>query len=221
MPKYIPTKIIEKKQISDVLFQFKLEKVFDFRAGQFMAIKVIDGLKRYYSLASSPKDSYFELLIDTSPGGPGSKFFERLKEGQSIEVLGPLGQFVFEASANVVFVCTGTGLAPCLSMLKDQLGKGNTNKLFLLFGTRLHQNILKLEELTLLKEKYPNFDFKVTLTQPEVEWAGAMGRVTEHLEEFDPAADYYICGIKDMIKSVVELLEQKGVEKEQIHFEQY
>ena len=130
---------------------------FNFAAGQFIALIVAENTKRFYSIASSPSNKNIELLVDTAPGGPGSVFFENVKEGDIVDAIGPFGQFVYKSQEDAFFIATGTGIAPFRSIIIDQLEKGNVNKLTLVWGLRHEENVYLEDELKSLSEKYPNF----------------------------------------------------------------
>ncbi|MBD3280659.1 hypothetical protein GF389_04000 [Candidatus Dojkabacteria bacterium] len=229
MPKKFNIKLLKKNELSSQLYSFKFEKPFVFKAGQFVSFVVADKVKRYYSIASAPYEVHLELLVNTDPGGPGSKYFEKIEEGDSAEVMGPMGNFNFKSAGDVNFICTGTGLAPCISMIKEQLNQGYNGKLHLLFGTRYEKDVLKEKELGQLVNTYPNLSVTFSVTRPTQNWnivdSGQLkrltGRVTEHIAELPEDSDYYICGVKDMLESVRQKLGDVGVAKDKIFFEQY
>ena len=229
MPNTYQVKLHKKCEISRQLYSFQIDKPFDFKGGQFVAVLVAEKVKRFYSIASAPYEDYIEFLVNTDPGGPGSQYFEKLQIGDKLEIMGPMGAFTFKSTGDTVFICTGTGLAPCIAMIKAQLHPGYKNGIHLLFGTRYDTHILKEDELTELTRQYPNFSFNLSVTRPTENWQvidseqikKSTGRVTEHLEQIDPNADYYICGVKDMLESVKAKLLENNVPKERIYFEQY
>src|SRR4051794_11560031 len=80
-----------------------------FRPGQFVSCLVpADGqtMNRPYSLASSPEDARWELLLNLVPGGPGSQYLFERRAGDTIRFTGPWGTFVVDAlpAAEMVFV---------------------------------------------------------------------------------------------------------------------
>jgi len=196
---------------------------FEFQAGQFISIVVAENVKRYYSIASVPGEKFLELIVGTSPGGPGSIFFEKIKVGDVVDVLGPLGKFVYQSSGAALFIATGTGIAPFASIIKDELKKGNQKKIELLFGVRHQQDIFLKDELDELEGKYPNFTYNLTLSRPDESWKGKEGRVTAHdgiiLHSID--RDFYICGLKEMIEDVKAMLIGAGVDEKRIFVEMY
>lgn len=199
----------------------------DFAAGQYLAFIVGENVKRFYSIASMPSSEHFEFFVATTPGGPGSQFFENIKEGDNTDVMGPMGVFTFKSNADSIFVATGTGVAPFWSMINDQLAKGNPNSIQLIFGVRSEENLFFKEKIEALSSRYSNFKPIITLSQPSEAWTGQSGRVTEHLSKLDFGAvnakgtDFYICGIKEMILDAKQMLLDHGVPANKIFTEMY
>lgn len=217
----IKAKVIEKKVLTHDVFElhFDIEEPFNFEAGQFVTIKICDSAPspcfRAYSISSSPNKSSIELCIKEIPKGRGSCWLNTLTKGDEIEFLGPNGKFTFNSdpSKTILFIATGTGIAPLKSMIEDQLNKGNSQPMHLYFGLRYIKDIFYKDHFEALAEKHENFSFNLTLSQPENEsWQGHKGRVTSILEplEIDPEnTEIYICGLKAMIESVTEILTKK------------
>lgn len=219
-------KVTEKKVLNHDVFELHLETTepFNFEAGQFITIKICDSdpkpCFRAYSISSAPSGSTFELCIKEIPNGRGSCWLNSLEPGAKIEFLGPNGKFNFttDASKTVLFIATGTGVAPLKSMIEDQLRKGNTQPMHLLFGVRHVKDVFYKKHLVNLVNE--NFSFDLTLSQPEEEWSGLVGRVTDHIPDIENT-EVYICGLKAMIDSVHEILIKKGLPEESIHHEKY
>lgn len=211
---------------------FETQEPFNFQAGQFVTFKIADKTPpcfRAYSISSQPQQNgnTFENCLKVIPNGRGSNWLNSLKEGDKIDFIGPSGKFIFQTvpEKSVLFIATGTGVAPFRAIIKDQLEKGSAQKMTLLFGVRHEKDIFYKEVFEELAQKYPNFDFILTLSQPEnPSWNGKTGRVTTHLETMEiipENTDAYICGLKDMIGSVETILKAKGLSTEAIHFEKY
>ena len=225
--------LTERKQVSDKVtyYKFKMQDpaTVDFKAGQYINIKVSENARRSYSIASEPSLKVeLELYVDTLPGGPGSIFFEKIKIGEIIEFLGPIGMFVFdESNTNVksyLFIATGTGIAPFLSMIKEQLKLGNNKPMHIIFGLRFIKDVYLKEELDKHNKKHSNLTYEIILSKPEDKtWSGKVGHVQDlinEVEDFDNLAGY-ICGNQKMISDVQELLKTKGVNADNIHFEKF
>ena len=94
----------------------------------------------------------------------------------------------------------------------------------LLWGFRYKKDIFYENLFRELEKKYPNFKMTITVSRPENEWKGEMGRVTEYLEKKFPDSantQIYICGVGTMVLDVKNLCIQKGVPAEDVHFERY
>jgi len=69
-----------------------------------------------------------------------------------------------------------------------------------------------------LKEKYKNFDYKLTLSQPSESWKGTKGRVTDYMpKEIDKNSHCFICGNMPMINDVNRFMEAQGLVKTNVH----
>ncbi|HQM15876.1 MAG TPA: FAD-binding oxidoreductase [Candidatus Woesebacteria bacterium] len=228
------TAVFEDAQIYNEKFthlHFELKKPFSikFRAGQFITFKINEqGSQRAYSICSDPDiDHGVEILIDVSPQGEGIKYFQNLKMGTEVFFTGPMGRFYIEDNAQeeaIVLVGTGSGVAPLYSMVIDQLkNKEDTRPITLYWGLRQASHLVWQDELARWSKNFPNFQFHPTLSQAETEWNLCRGRVTNCLQVHDlPAnAGYYLCGGKQMINDVKQLLLARGVTADKIHHEKF
>jgi NAD(P)H-flavin reductase len=203
----------------------QLEDLFDFEPGQFVTITVGNMIKRSYSVGSSPKQNYIDLIVDTKIGGPGSQFFINAKGGQEVDLLGPLGTFIYrQTDKPLMFWATGTGIVPFMSMIEDLLlNKKFEKKIVLNIGFRYLAGVVGKEYFEGLASKYSNLEYNLFLTRPEENWSGKTGRITEYLTMNNelPTFDHYLCGAKDMIDDISSKLIEKGVEKNNIYYEKY
>jgi CDP-4-dehydro-6-deoxyglucose reductase len=95
---------------------------FEFLAGQYVDV-IAEGVRRSYSLANAPRaDGLLELLIKRVEDGVLSRFwFERAEPNALIRLEGPLGTFCLRDAApkHLVFLATGTGIAPVKALLEE------------------------------------------------------------------------------------------------------
>lgn len=230
--------LIKKHSLTDDVIQldFQTSSEISYQAGQFISVKIEDNPTspciRGYSISSYPLPSknYFSLCVKIVENGRGSNWLNQLKENQEIQFLGPNGKFLFEPQPNtktILFIATGTGIAPLKSMLEDQLiNKNNlTQKFHLLFGVRYIKEIFYQDLFQNLANKFPNFTYEITVSRPEEEnWSGTKGRVTNLLEKLEldtTSTEAYLCGLKDMLTEVTSILESKGLSLDKVHKEQY
>lgn len=232
-PQKYTARLEEKLQHNEKFTQYSFELVephrLEFQAGQYVSIKVSDqGERRAYSICSTPDIKHqFDLLIDSSPGGVGVQFFQNLEFGAEIEALAPMGQFMVPedlVADELVFVATGSGIAPFKSMIEDQLrNKQDQRQITLHWGMRQPEDLLWLEEWQSLDEAFENFHFHPVLSQAVEAWTLCRGRVTDCLDIHERPANaaYFLCGSKNMIEDVTSLLIKKEVEPELIIIEKF
>jgi benzoate/toluate 1,2-dioxygenase reductase subunit len=222
-------KIISKKEVARDVLEIRLNKPdgFVFLAGQFVQVYAPDLtkngslIKRAYSISSAPVDPFIELCVKVLPGGKASGYLNTLPVGGEVMFEGPFGHFVSENSAApLLFVATGTGLAPLISILKDELLiKKSKRSIELLFGVRSQDVLFWVDALEELKKSAPSFSYTITLSQPAPGWKGTEGRVTSHLPATVPERLVFICGALAMVKDVRALLQEKGVQQKNIRVE--
>jgi NAD(P)H-flavin reductase len=155
------------------------------------------------------------------PNGKGSTFLNKLELMQEVTIRGPEGRFITlpEHEPYKIFIATGAGMAPIMSMISNEVENEKNKKLYLLFGIRSEEDVFWLERFEHLKSEYEHFDFNITLSRPSEKWAGWQGRVTAHLPEVTETANYYLCGSLEMVKEVRALLTSQRVLTKNIHFE--
>ena len=192
-----------------------------FAAGQFISFEVERPgsdvpATRPYSIASPPRlGKQIQLVFNRVLGGPGSSYLFSLQEGFDTTFKGPVGSFTLRDSArDILFVATGTGIAPIRSMLWTLADQASTRSITLFWGLRNERDLYYQDELTALQRRLPRFASTTTLSQPGERWHGAVGRVlplvtaavisVEHL-------DVYLCGNGAMIRDVRDIIRAKGL----------
>ncbi len=206
---------------------------FDFLAGQFISLRVKRNGEQYtrpYSIASAPRrEPLFDLCLNRVPCGFVSNYLCDLAVGAEIEFSGPHGNFAVRQpiDRDLVFIATGTGIAPIRGMLADLLARklANDRQIWLLFGVRYPETILYRKEFESWAAAHPNFHFTPTLSRAPAAWQGHTGHVQEQLRHlFAGRTDFaaYICGLRAMVEKVRGILKREfGLDRKQIHAERY
>ena len=232
-PQTYTARLEEKLPHNNRFTQFSFELIephrLKFQAGQYISIKIFDqGERRSYSICSTPDNQHqFDLLVDCFPGGPGVKFLQSLEFGAEVEVLAPMGQFMVPedlTADHLVFVATGSGVAPFKSMIEDQLrNKQNQRQITLHWGMRQAADLFWLEEWEELAEAFKNFHFHPVLSQAPDAWTLCRGRVTDCLSvhQLPTNAAYFLCGNQAMIQDVANLLTGQRIDKKLILTEKF
>jgi CDP-4-dehydro-6-deoxyglucose reductase len=208
-----------------------------FEAGQFITMDLPIGEKRLqrwrsYSIADAPTPDgtrELELCIVRSEHGEGTKYlFDAAQEGSPLRFKGPDGAFTLPSNIDkdLVFICTGTGVAPFRSMIRDLIASGKPHRgIHLIFGTRFEDGILYRQEFEALQQTLPGFRYDVALSRAP-DWPGHKGYVhqvyMEQYQDLRPDVAFYICGWSNMIdEAVANLMTKLGYDRKQIHFELY
>lgn len=182
--------------------------------------------KKAYSIASSPDETgTLDFCIKLVEGGLATNWFWSLQEGDRVTLGGAYGNFVLPepASHDLIFVATGTGLAPFRSMIHYLLKRGFKQQLTLIFGVRYEDEILYDKEWREFAARHENFRYIPTISRPK-NWEGETGYVQEQLKKYvsDPKGKaLYACGLVPMIAAVEKTALEIGFDKKQIHYEKY
>jgi len=213
-------------------FRFRIHPPFSFKSGQFVmvyALNELENRKRPYSIASSPSlAGSIELCLNRVENGFMSNYLCDLKGGETVPMEGPYGKFLVQEpiEKGVLFVATGTGIAPFRSQIEDlfQSGKAEGKEIWLFFGVRYETDILYEAEWKKLVSQKPNFRYIQTISRPQ-SWTGEKGYVQEKIKKFftgDPKGhQVYICGLPKMVEDVQATCAEIGFPKETVHFEKY
>jgi len=198
---------------------------------------------RAYSLANHPGEKGVVMLdvrIATPPPGsppavpPGavSSYIFQLKPGDEAAISGPFGHFfAMETDREMVFVGGGAGMAPMRSHLFDQLERLHTKrKISFWYGARNLRELFYAADFDRLEADHENFRWVVALSEPrpEEDWRGAAGFIHDVLRDQylkdhpEPErCEYYLCGPPMMIAATRSMLEELGVEPEDVHFDDF
>lgn len=194
----------------------------EFRAGQSISLSVWHPrlnrhVQRQYSIASPPSQHQkVTLLFNRVQDGPGTGYLFGLQESDPIEFQGPEGSFFLEEKPgrDLVFIATGTGIAPFRSMLYTFLEQREAGTLTLYWGLRSQRDLYYQSELEGLAQQHANFSFVTTLSRPEKGWKGAIGRVTSLVENQISSVNnvtFFLCGNGGMIQDTTEIIRKKGL----------
>ncbi|MCL6414769.1 NADH:ubiquinone reductase (Na(+)-transporting) subunit F [Aestuariirhabdus sp. Z084] len=203
--------------------------------------KVDEETIRAYSMANYPEEKgivKFNIRVASPPPGtdfpPGkmSSYVFNLKPGDTITVYGPFGEFFAkETDAEMVFVGGGAGMAPMRSHIFDQLKRLNSDrKISFWYGARSLREMFYSDEFETLATENSNFKFNVALSdpQPEDNWEGYTGFIhnvlLENYLKDHPApedCEFYMCGPPMMNAAVIKMLEDLGVEPENIMLDDF
>jgi Na+-transporting NADH:ubiquinone oxidoreductase subunit F len=197
---------------------------------------------RAYSMANYPEEKGIIMLnvrIATPPPNnwslpPGkmSSYIFSLKKGDKVTISGPYGEFFAKDTDNeMVFIGGGAGMAPMRSHIFDQLRRIKTKrKMSFWYGARSKREMFYVEDFDMLARENENFEWHVALSDPlpEDNWEGYTGFIHEVLYEnylknhkAPEDCEYYMCGPPMMNAAVIKMLEDLGVERDNIFLDDF
>ena len=237
------SRLVRREDLTDSLAFFWVRSdgdFVDFEPGQYLTIGVESNgklVQRPYSVASSPRaraDGY-EFYIRLVTGGMFTPLLWRLPIGQGMSLKGPKGKFVLEPDDDRthVFISSGTGIAPFVSMMATLLTDGAPRRAIVLHGASYADELgyRDLVEGWGASGAYPA-TYVPTVSRPRdprnAGWVGRTGRVESIVptiyDEMGLTPDNaiaYICGNPDMIATVEQTLLARGFPEAQVKKELY
>jgi CDP-4-dehydro-6-deoxyglucose reductase len=157
---------------------------FEYAPGQYARISYGDEEPRVYSIASSPNREYLELCIRRVPGGHLTPVLcERASPGDDLFVRGPYGDELLlrePSERDLVFVATGTGVAPFKGMIDYVFEEGmdehdgEKRDVWLFLGSSWEDHLPYRDEFRALEDDHDNFHFVPTVSRERylTDWDG-------------------------------------------------
>ena len=198
---------------------------------------------RAYSMANHPAEGNRVMLNvriatpppplwDQVPPGLASSYIFNLKPGDKVTISGPYGEFfIKDSDREMVYIGGGAGMAPMRSHLFHLFHTLKTGrKVSFWYGARSVREMFYDEQFKQIQEEFPNFSYKVALSEPmeEDNWTGHTGFIHQVLhDEYlakheDPTElEYYMCGPPPMINACDNMLDSLGVDKEMIAYDSF
>ena len=204
--------------------------------------RVTEPTVRAYSMANYPEEKgvlKFNIRIASPPPGSDfpagkmSSYVFSLKPGDKLTVFGPYGDFfVKPTKAEKIWIGGGAGMAPLRSQIFDELKrlKKDDVKMSFWYGARSLKEMFYSEDFDELDEKFENFEWHVALSDPlpEDNWDGLTGFIHQvvyekYLKDHPAPEDceYYLCGPPPMVAAVLKMLDDLGVEPENIALDDF
>ncbi|MEE2676380.1 MAG: NADH:ubiquinone reductase (Na(+)-transporting) subunit F [Planctomycetota bacterium] len=204
---------------------------------------VTEPVIRAYSMANYPGEKGIIMLNvrvasphprapEGTPPGQMSSYIFNLKPGDKVTISGPYGEFfIQDTPAEMVYIGGGAGMAPLRSHIFELFKERQTDrKVSYWYGGRSTRELFYLDEFEELKQKFENFDYHIALSDPvpEDNWTGHEGFIhqvllDEYLSKHPNPEDveYYICGPPMMLSAVRNMLDDLGVEPENVMYDDF
>lgn len=205
IPETVACRVVANEVVALNVHYLTFERPFDFESGQVLSLTIDSQIPpRLYSIASGVNEDYLGVLFDVKPEGMLTPLLAKLKQGDMVYVSLPYGSFLGNTDP-AVWIATGTGVAPFISMVKSGMGENKTliqgaRSINEFYFSNLFQAVDGLKYVRCASQD--NFDNVYG------------GRLTAYLRETPSLPlneKYYLCGNPLMVNEVRDLLIERGV----------
>lgn len=182
-------------------------------------------------IATPPWDRAAGAFARVNPGISSSYIFS-LKAGDTLTLSGPYGEFFLkDTTAEKMFIGGGAGMAPMRSHIFHLFKTlAHKEKVTFWYGARSLQELFYQDEFEAIAREFPNFSFHIALSEPRPEdhWDGPVGFIhqviyNQYLQHHATPEDveYYLCGPPLMTSAVIDMLDNLGVPKDNILYDDF
>ncbi|WP_102157749.1 1,2-phenylacetyl-CoA epoxidase subunit PaaE [Zhihengliuella halotolerans] len=229
-----------------------LEGEFDYLPGQYVALRKrlpdaegnVQEIRRSYSICAEPRPGEIRVAIKRDLGGVFSTWAnESLTAGEKIDVMSPTGAFISkhrmtglndpesidtDAEDTFVAVAAGSGITPVLAIARTVLAANENTRFDLIYANRAAMDVMFLEELADLKDRYPSrFALHHVLSREQRISPLLSGRIDsekltallENVIRTDQVDEWFLCGPFELVQLVRDTLAGKGVPADRVRFE--
>lgn len=204
-----------------------LRQAFAFRPGQHLTLRRVmagEDLRRTYSVCASALSGPLRVAVKRLDGGVFSSWVvDELAPGDRLEVLPPAGRFGPSVSAErqrqYGLIAAGSGITPVLSIAATVLDVEVASEVVLLYGNRTSRDVMFLEELSDLKDRYPARLQVLHMLSREEQGSELLSgrldrprleRLLATLVPVDSIDEWYLCGPFGMVTDAREVLADAG-----------
>ena len=205
-------------------------EALEFTPGQYVDIHIPGSdEKRSYSMCNAPAaDGRLEFMVKRYPSGRFSGLLKgTLDVGDELWVTGPYGVCVLRegSDADLLFVASGSGMAPIWSLLSSLAGRGGRRNITYHYGARSEDGLFYQRELRDLSARLPGFRFVPSLSHPSsADWKGEVGRLEEVIDRAEgdlSRYEGYLCGPSAMIEGIIPILLVHGLSEASIFYDKF
>lgn len=224
-------RIVQNRHWTDSLWSLRVEGVpLEFEAGQFVRIALDIGTERIaraFSFVNPPQDPVLEFYGVTVPEGPLSPRLAALRLGDTLFVArNPAGFLVLSEvpdTESLWLICTGTGIAPFLSILRTDTPWKRFRNVVLVHAVRHANERVYQEVISQVGSRHLNFKY-VTFVSREAAPGALAGRIPAaigdgRLEQaaglaLSPGTSHaMLCGNPEMLRDAAAALAARGLRK--------
>lgn len=234
----ISSKLLSRHEIAEGTMAFRFERPSNwaFKAGQYLDMTLLDppetdaeGNVRSFSIASGPHEE--SLMVATRMRDTAFKrVLKAMALGTVVKIEGPSGDLTLHNNVKrtAVFLAGGIGITPFRSILFRAAKERLPHRIFLFYSNRRPEDGPFLEELQVLRKENPNYTLIASMTEmgkSHRPWHGETGLISKemlarHLNDAESPI-YYIAGPPTMVKGLHTMLNESGVDDDDIRTEEF
>lgn len=192
--------------------------------GQHVDLRLSDGegyeAQRSYSIATPEDGERVTITVELVDGGEVSPFLiDELREGDGIELRGPIGGYFVWASSSshpLFLVGGGSGVVPLMAMMRARRQAGSNAPAHYLASARSDDRLLYFDELTEIARTDPRTTVVHTLTRSHPDdWKGPTRRIDREMLsppgfQASNEPDIFVCGPTGFVESISQVLVEIG-----------
>jgi ring-1,2-phenylacetyl-CoA epoxidase subunit PaaE len=217
-----------------------LKEDFKYLQGQYLTLKLgVNGeeIRRSYSLCSSPlMDTEFRVAVKKVSDGRASTYInDKLKVGDKIEVMTPMGSFhspmKVEHKKHYVLFAGGSGITPMLSILKTVLFAEPNSRITLFYGNRDTDSIIFKKQIDKLAadnaQRLKVFYILEHCSEEISELCrgilepAKVRSLIQNYVDLKEDNEFFICGPGPMMENVKDVLHELKVDLKAVHIEYF
>ena len=213
-----------------------LRSEYDYLAGQHVALRVRLGgqeLRRSYSLCRPPSEGTLSVAIKRDLGGRFSTWAQtELHPGDVLDVMSPQGNFTTRLAdldgRHLAGIAAGSGITPLMALAAAALERSETSRFTLIYTNRSRSDVMFLDDLADLKDRYPaRLALHHVLSREQRTAPLLSGRIDEQklgtmLDVLVPPAtvdEWFLCGPFGLVQLCRDVLVARGVDRRHIRHE--
>ncbi|MBN9188443.1 MAG: phenylacetate-CoA oxygenase/reductase subunit PaaK [Microbacterium sp.] len=214
----------------------ELRAEYDYLPGQHVAVRArLDGeeIRRSYSLCRPPGSGALSVAIKRDQGGRFSTWAQTgLRPGDRLDVMSPQGTFTSSLAdldgRHVAAIAAGSGITPLMALAATVLARSDSSRFTLVYTNRSTTDVMFLDELADLKDRYPaRLALHHVLSREQRTAPLLSGRIDEAklrlmLETIvRPASvdEWFLCGPFDLVQLCRDVLQDAGVDRAHVRYE--
>ncbi|MCF8342618.1 MAG: 2Fe-2S iron-sulfur cluster binding domain-containing protein [Chitinophagaceae bacterium] len=205
------------ENVIEVILRLPPKSNFSYNSGQY--VNIFRGkIKRSYSIANAYKENTtLNFFIKKYENGLLSNYwFKEAQVNDLLRVEGPMGSFFLRETEmeNIIFLATGTGVAPIKAIIEnmnESVNKFTNKNLWLFVGARFEKDLFWDPKKII---SLPNLKYVPVLSRGSENWKGERGYLQEIIIKQNIAyenAQVYACGSINMIEAAKKKLIEMGL----------